>query len=104
MGRVFRLGDEKLLDAIDLKALPHVLSRIVKLTGRYRPRLLLAVAAILAATVFSLAIPKLLGAAVDRVHLLSGGTSPAGLWRLAGAAAGSVSAARNGDHDCGLSK
>jgi ATP-binding cassette subfamily B multidrug efflux pump len=84
MGRVFRLGDEKLLGAIDLKALPHVLRRILKLAWRYWPRLLLAVAAILAATVFALAIPKLLGAAVDRVHLLSGGTSPDGLWKLAG--------------------
>lgn len=84
MGRVFRLGDEQLLDAIDLKALPHVLRRILGLTWRCWPRLGLALAATIAATGFALAIPKLLGTAIDRVHLLSGHAISTNLWSLAG--------------------
>ena len=84
MGRVFRLGDERLLDAIDLKALPHVIRRILGLTWRYRPRLGLALSAAIAATFFALAIPKLLGIAIDRVHLSSEHAIPASLWSLAG--------------------
>lgn len=84
LGRIFRLGDEHLLDAIDLQALPRVLGRIVGLTWRYWPRVLLAMIAILGSTAFALAIPKLLGVAVDRAHVLSGSMSFSGLWKLAG--------------------
>lgn len=84
---VLRLGDERLLDAVDLRALPHVLRRIFAAAWRYWGRVLLAVAATLGATIFTLIIPKLLGAAVDRVHLLAlarPGQSHAPLWALAG--------------------
>ena len=82
LGRVLRLGGEDVMDAIDLKALPNVLGRILGLAWRYWPRLLLVIGAALAATVFTLAIPRLLGAAVDRAHGLAHG--PAALWPLAG--------------------
>jgi ATP-binding cassette subfamily B multidrug efflux pump len=84
---VLRLGNERLLDAVDLRALPHVLRRIFTAAWRYKARVLGAVAATLGATVFTLAIPKLLGAAVDRVHalaLIHNGSIHASLWMIAG--------------------
>ncbi len=82
MGRVLRLDGEQVGDAIDLAALPNILGRVLSLAWRYWPRFILALAAALGATIFTLAIPRLLGAAVDRVHLFSGADSFA-LWRLA---------------------
>lgn len=87
LGSILRLGDERLLDAVDLGALPYMLRRIFAAAWRYWGRVLLAVAATLGATIFTLAIPKLLGAAVDRVHLLTlarAGQSHASLWTIAG--------------------
>ncbi|MEI9915167.1 MAG: hypothetical protein WDN29_04465 [Methylovirgula sp.] len=59
---------------VDLRALPHVLPRILKLSGRHRARLTLAIIATLGATFVTLVIPHLLGVAVDQAHtLLSAG-------------------------------
>lgn len=72
---------------VDLRALPRVLQRILGLALRHRGRLLLALAATLGATVFTLAIPRLLGGAVDQATGLLGqggiiapGPARQGLW------------------------
>ncbi|MEJ0051037.1 MAG: ABC transporter ATP-binding protein [Methylovirgula sp.] len=55
---------------VDLRALPHVLPRILKLSGRHRARLTLAIISTLGATIVTLVIPHLLGVAVDQAHTL----------------------------------
>jgi ATP-binding cassette, subfamily B, multidrug efflux pump len=64
---------------VDLRALPRVLPRILSLAGKYKGRLALAVSATLGATIVALAVPGLLGLAVDQAHALlsAGGNSHA---------------------------
>lgn len=80
---IVRLGDERLLDAVDLKALPRILRRILRAALDYPARLSLMIGALLVATLFSLAIPRLLGQAVDRIHALRPGGDVHGLWPIA---------------------
>lgn len=76
---------------VDLRALPRVLQRIVGLALRHRARLVLALAATLGATIFTLAIPRLLGGAVDQAAgllrhggVVAPGVAQQGLWVIAG--------------------
>ncbi|MEM9966276.1 MAG: ABC transporter ATP-binding protein [Asticcacaulis sp.] len=75
-------------EALDLKALPHVLPRILRLISHHKARITLALLASIAATIFALALPVLLGRAVDQAHLLLPGATPADL--LSGSAAGNA--------------
>ncbi|ATE59168.1 ABC transporter ATP-binding protein [Thauera sinica] len=56
--------------AVDLRAMPRVLPRLVRLALKYRWRCALAAGAALGAAVFSLITPRLLGQAVDEVFRL----------------------------------
>ncbi len=76
---------------VDLRALPRVLQRILGLAAHHRKRLALALGATLGATIFTLAIPHLLGGAVDQASslVLAGGTNALrqakqSLWLAAG--------------------
>lgn len=80
---IIRLGDERLLDAMDLKALPRILRRILGMAAGYPLRLSLNVVALLVATLFSLLIPRLLGLGVDRIHALHARSGVQGLWPIA---------------------
>lgn len=80
---IARLGDERLLDAMDLKALPRILRRILGMACSYPARLALIVGALLVATVFSLLIPRLLGLGVDRIHTSYPNSSAQVLWPIA---------------------
>ncbi|MFT4089531.1 MAG: ABC transporter ATP-binding protein [Asticcacaulis sp.] len=66
-------------EAVDLAALPQVLPRILKLIGAGRGRLIIALCASIAATVFALALPFLLGRAVDQAHGLLRAAAETGL-------------------------
>ena len=81
---IVRLGDERVLDAMDLNALPRILRRILRMAWAYPARLLLVIGALLVATIFSLVIPRLLGLAVDRIHALHSDAGAGGLWGMAG--------------------
>jgi ATP-binding cassette subfamily B multidrug efflux pump len=79
--RIFWLGDESVLGAVDLKALPRVLRRILGISWESRPRLIIALVANLGATIFTLIIPPLIGNAVDQAHLDSAdGNAQALVW------------------------
>jgi ATP-binding cassette subfamily B multidrug efflux pump len=80
---IVRLGDERVLDAMDMKALPYILRRILRMAWSYPVRLLLVIGTLLVATVFSLTIPRLLGLAVDRIHILDPAADGRGLWLIA---------------------
>jgi len=75
---------------IDVRAMPRVLRRIVGLAMERPARLFLALASALGSIAFSLAMPRLLGSAVDQAHALLGqgeihvAAARAALWRLAG--------------------
>jgi ATP-binding cassette subfamily B protein len=69
---------------IDVRAMPRVLRRIVSLALEQRGRLALALSCALGSVVFSLAMPRLLGAAVDEAQALLGqGAAHATAARLA---------------------
>lgn len=55
---------------IDLSAMPRVLQRITTMAFEHKARIALAVACALGSVVAGLAIPRLLGAAVDNAHTL----------------------------------
>lgn len=55
-------------EIVNLAAMPRVLGRVLGLASRYRPRLALATAATLGAAIASLALPHMLGRAVDQAH------------------------------------
>lgn len=57
-------------ERVDLRAAREILGRILRLALHYRWRFVLAVAASLAASLFNLAMPRLLGQAVDEAHSL----------------------------------
>ena len=73
---------------VDAKAMPRVLQRIVALAWRYPGLVVLAMACSLGSALASLALPRLLGKAVDQAHhlLLSGdaGVARQALWMTAG--------------------
>lgn len=77
-------------EALDLRALPQVLPRILRLQAPYRWRIALALLAAIAAAVFAVLLPKLMGRAVDQANLLlqdAGGHAAAAsdaLWLTAG--------------------
>jgi ATP-binding cassette subfamily B protein len=54
----------------DLRAVPVILGRILRIALRYRWRFILATVTSLLATAFNLAMPRLLGLAVDQAHTL----------------------------------
>ncbi|WP_084197134.1 ABC transporter ATP-binding protein [Solimonas soli] len=65
-------------ERIDLRAMPRVLGRLLRLSLRYRWLCALAVASTFGAAIFSLVTPRLLGHAVDQAHtLLAGGAAHA---------------------------
>lgn len=64
---------------LDLRSAPRIVGRILRMLARYRWRLILATVTSLGATVFNLAIPRLLGISVDHAHtLVSAGGSAVG--------------------------
>jgi len=67
------------LGKLDLHGAPRILGRILQLALRYRWRFSVATITSLLATVFNMALPRLIGHAVDQAHaLLSHGTSNTG--------------------------
>jgi len=58
------------LRELDLRGAPRILGRVLRLAWRYRRRFVLATVTSLLATVFNLAMPRLLGWSVDQVHAL----------------------------------
>lgn len=71
---------------VDTRAMPRVLRRIVGLAMKYPARMALAMASALGAALASLALPRLLGRAVDQAHHLiaAGNDGAAALWATAG--------------------
>lgn len=59
---------------------PRVLRRVVALAAPYWPRLALATVATLGAAVVSLALPHMLGRAVDQAHAIAGASGGARDW------------------------
>ena len=55
---------------LDLQTAPRILARVLGLALRYRGRFILATLTSLGATIFNIAIPRLLGVAVDRADAL----------------------------------
>lgn len=72
VGLDITLTDLQRTGTVDLRALPHVLSRIVARAGKHKTRLTLAIVATLGAAIVTLIIPHLLGVAVDQAHALLG--------------------------------
>ena len=68
---------------VDVTAMPEVLPRIARLALRYRVRVALTIAASLAGAVATLALPRLLGRAVDQASALLGGAGSADAARQA---------------------
>jgi len=56
--------------AIDVAAMPTILKRILRLAARHRGHLALALVASLGSALFNIAMPRLLGRAVDQAHSL----------------------------------
>lgn len=72
---------------MDLAALPRVIPRILALAFARRTRVWVALMASIAATIFAIVLPKLLGRAVDQAHLLldtHSGQAESALWLTAG--------------------
>jgi ATP-binding cassette subfamily B protein len=66
-------------EAIDVAAMPRILGRILKLAAAHPVRLGLMLVTSAGATAFGVAMPRLLGRAVDRAHgLLAAGAAQAG--------------------------
>src|ERR1700757_3552204 len=61
---------ESLTAALNLAGAPRILGRVLRFPMRYRWRFALACGSSLAATIFNLAIPRLLGWSVDQAHSL----------------------------------
>ena len=77
--RARRLPPARVLDVVDLDALPHVLSRTVRLAWGQPRRCALAIATSVAAAIFSILLPHLLGSAVDQTQqLLAAGSAHLG--------------------------
>jgi len=55
---------------LDLRSTPRIIGRVIALVKPYKRRLIFATVASLGATVFNLAVPRLLGSAVDQIHVL----------------------------------
>jgi len=64
------LGDVRAAQAIDLVSMPRILGRILAIAAHHPRALVLAVGATLGSTLFSIAMPRLLGHAVDQAHIL----------------------------------
>lgn len=64
------LTDSHTTSILDIRSAPRIVVRILGLLSGYRWRLLLATGASLGATVFNLAVPRLLGISVDQAHAL----------------------------------
>jgi ATP-binding cassette, subfamily B, multidrug efflux pump len=60
------------LGKLDLQGAPQILGRILRLALRYRWRFAVATITSLFATVFNMAVPRLIGHAVDQAHALLG--------------------------------
>jgi len=62
------LGPVTAAQVVDVSAMPRVLGRILGLAGHYPRALALALGAAVGSTLFNLALPRLLGQAVDQAH------------------------------------
>lgn len=58
-------------EVVDVGAMPRVLRRVMRLADPYRARLVLATAATLGAAIASLALPRMLGLAVDQARAVA---------------------------------
>ena len=66
-----RFADLKPDEVVDVAAMPHVLRRVMGLAAPYRRRLMVATAATFGAALASLALPRMLGRAVDQAHAIA---------------------------------
>lgn len=76
-----RFADLRPQEVIDYASLPKVLGRVVGLASPYRLRLLAAMLATLGGALASLALPGVLGRAVDQAHALALAGGSAQAWR-----------------------
>jgi ATP-binding cassette subfamily B protein len=65
-----RRADQPDLGTLDLRGAPQILGRIVRMALRYRWRFGVATLTSLLATAFNMAVPRLIGHAVDQAHAL----------------------------------
>jgi len=75
-----RFADLRPADVVDVSAMPRVLRRVMGLAAPYWRRLALATVATLGAAVASLALPHMLGRAVDEAHAVAQAGTTARTW------------------------